>query len=238
MECSKFDPLEHSTVLYTSTYPDPATGICGPCKVPGCHRCVLEDATRCDGSMYMTRDGCMAGFYLNETDAQCYPCTAVGCSTCSPETPEKCSGIQCSSGYWWDETAEACKPCINGCNVCDLFKGEQCEQCADGYYLEMGTRLCKPVSTGGCFGEWWVAVAVQTCRNRCNKRQHVSSSTPSPSHLLPCSAVIQLATSTRPALPLTDATTPVRQQEPERAPTSPGIQAPTLMRHHPGHAQC
>lgn len=147
MECSEFDPLEQPNLLYTRIHPDPATGICGPCKAPGCHRCALEDATRCDSDLYMAGDGCMEAFYFNETDAQCYPCTAVGCASCSPDAPDQCTGIFCIDGYWWDETEEACKPCISGCDVCDLFKGEQCERCADGYFLEMDSKLCKSVST-------------------------------------------------------------------------------------------
>ena len=146
-ECRAIDPLEHITYsLRPGLYPDPVTGVCGPCRAPHCKNCKVDDATRCDD--------CLPGYYDDWNNTmQCLPCDATGC--CGLTEEGKCRF--CAPGYWgrtnWrDDSAEKCKPCPVGCSFCDTFEGQYCERCADGYYLESGTRMCKPVSRGVAAG--------------------------------------------------------------------------------------
>lgn len=177
------------------TFPDPATGVCSPCRVANCTLCQEEDATRCEsGGVF-----CVNGTHFSNAIGTCLPCTATGCWSCAADTPDRCDS--CARGFWREQVSEECRPCADSaCEACDVSQGAACDRCYDGHYLDSSTNVCKPVSAS------WLGICLHTCMNaqwpvqhsrRCAVGQQALKAWIPPCPF--CSVRSQMVPSTRPA---------------------------------------
>lgn len=117
------------------------TSDCCPCIDSLCDVCsdfTLASCSQCipNASILVTCT-CNQGFYFNSAtrscdlcDLSCLTCSSMTiCTSCRPNAQLKGNNCECSNGYFG--TANDCKACSWGCQLCS---GETCERCLPGYY--------------------------------------------------------------------------------------------------------